>query len=204
MRICLIRHGKTAGNLKRQYIGRRTDEPLCEEGRQELIRFHQAGRYPEAEAVIVSPMKRCTETAEILYPGQKAILCPGLAETDFGEFEGKTYEELKDQPAYLRFLESGGELPFPGGETREEMASRVTAAFWKTVEALRGEGCESAAFLFHGGPMMAVMSSLVPDSGFYDWQCPNGDGWSFSLLDSSAYADQIVRLSEKGVEQCSF
>lgn len=204
MRICLIRHGKTAGNVKRQYIGRKTDEPLCEEGRQELIRFYQAGRYPKAEAVIVSPMKRCIETAELLYSGQKMILCEGLVETDFGSFEGKTYEELKDQPVYRHFLESGGELPFPGGETKEEMAFRVTAAFWKTVKALQKEDRGSAVFLFHGGPIMAVMSSLIPESGFYDWQCPSGDGWEFLLSDSARSAGQVVRLSGKEEKQCSF
>ena len=63
MRVILIRHSKTAGNLKGRYIGT-TDEPLCEEG----IRLLEGKTYPAAELVYVSPMKRCRETASLIYP----------------------------------------------------------------------------------------------------------------------------------------
>ena len=46
----LIRHGRTAGNLERRYIGS-TDEPLCPEGRQEISGL----RAPEADRVFASP-----------------------------------------------------------------------------------------------------------------------------------------------------
>lgn len=32
----LIRHGMTLGNVEHRYIGRQTDEPLSEDGRQQL------------------------------------------------------------------------------------------------------------------------------------------------------------------------
>ena len=54
MKVVLIRHSKTAGNLMGRYIGT-TDEPLCEEG----IRLLENRSYPAAELVYVSPMKRC-------------------------------------------------------------------------------------------------------------------------------------------------
>ena len=81
--LILIRHGKTAGNLLGRYIGSRTDEPLCDEGREGL-----AGKQlPEVERLYVSPMKRCVETAEILWPGfdrkkmQKRISGNAISET---------------------------------------------------------------------------------------------------------------------------
>ena len=67
MRWILIRHGKTRGNLEGRYVGCRTDEPLSPEGIEEL----KQRSYPRAEWVYVSPMSRCIETAEILYPGVK-------------------------------------------------------------------------------------------------------------------------------------
>ena len=45
----LIRHGKTAGNLLGRYIGSRTDESLCEEGREGL----RGKRFPEVERLYV-------------------------------------------------------------------------------------------------------------------------------------------------------
>ena len=90
MRVVLIRHSKTAGNLKGRYIGT-TDEPLCEEG----IRLLEGKTYPAAELVYVSPMKRCRETASLIYPTLTQREEPLLRECDFGEFENKNYKEEK-------------------------------------------------------------------------------------------------------------
>ena len=63
MKLIFIRHGKTAGNLERRYIGR-TDEPLCDEGIAEIL----GKEYHDADIVVASPMKRCVQTAELIYP----------------------------------------------------------------------------------------------------------------------------------------
>ena len=91
MQLLLIRHSITAGNLEHRYIGCRTDEPLCEAGialaQQKSVEFRRS--FPAPELVLVSPMQRCRQTAEILFPhvSQKIVL--GLQECDFGAFEGK-------------------------------------------------------------------------------------------------------------------
>ena len=38
----LIRHGMTLGNVEHRYIGRQTDEPLSEDGRQQLEKRKEA------------------------------------------------------------------------------------------------------------------------------------------------------------------
>ena len=64
IKLWLIRHGKTEGNKLSRYIGT-TDEPLCQEGTEFLHKMD----YPKVQAVYVSPLKRCVQTAEILFPG---------------------------------------------------------------------------------------------------------------------------------------
>ena len=70
MQLLLIRHSITAGNLEHRYIGCRTDEPLCEAGialaQQKSVEFRRS--FPVPELVLVSPMQRCRQTAEILFP----------------------------------------------------------------------------------------------------------------------------------------
>ena len=66
-RIHLIRHGMTQGNMEGRYIGR-TDIPLCERGRSELRALKEQFEYPQVDMVVSSPLQRCTETAQILYP----------------------------------------------------------------------------------------------------------------------------------------
>ena len=107
MQLILIRHSITAGNLEKRYLGRRTDEPLCPEGvalAQKNAALFQAY---QPDILFCSPMKRCTETAEILFSKMQPQLVEDLAECDFGAFEGKNYRELSGVPAYQAWIDSG-------------------------------------------------------------------------------------------------
>lgn len=171
MRIYLIRHGMTAGNLQKRYIGR-TDQPLCAEGEAQL----QSKRYPAAARVFCSPLSRCVQTARLIYPDLSPVLLPGLAEMDFGEFEGKNYAELSGDARYQRWVDGGGMGGFPGGEDRAAFCVRCRAAF---AQALALPGAEPAAFVVHGGTIMAVLSGFaVPTRDYFDWHAPNGGGFS--------------------------
>lgn len=170
MTVCLIRHGLTRGNLERRYVGS-TDQPLCPQGREALL----AVRPPEADKVYASPLRRCRETAEILYPDAEAEIVPDLRETDFGAFEGRTYEELKDDPAYQAWLDSAGETPPPGGEGKAAVRERVLGAF--LTLAARHAPEDRVALIVHGGTIMTLLEALGPGGRFYAWQVPNGGGF---------------------------
>ena len=90
----LIRHGLTAGNLQGLYIGSGSDLPLCDEGRAQLKTLVKDFDYPQVPLVFTSPMKRATETAEILFPGVRQIELDDLREMAFGKFEGRAVQEL--------------------------------------------------------------------------------------------------------------
>ena len=132
MKIYLIRHSITEGNLKKRYIGR-TDESLCMEGETLLKERLAKGMYPEAGRIFVSPMKRCIQTAQILYPSQELTVIDEFSECDFGKFENKNYEELKDMPEYQRWLKSGGAMRFPEGESKESFTKRSLAGFERAL-----------------------------------------------------------------------
>ena len=176
MELILIRHLKTPGNEKRQYIGS-TDEELSE---QEVLNFKQKYKidsYPQVEQVIVSPMKRCIQTAELIYPEVQIQQESLLKECDFGIFEGKTYEELKDRAEYQAWLDSGGTIAFPEGEEQKEFRSRCVRGMLRQVDRLCKENVESAAFVVHGGTIMAVMEAFSEEKkSYYDWQVGNGEG----------------------------
>ena len=112
MKIIFIRHGKTAGNLEKRYIGR-TDEPLCEEGISEL----ESIKYPDCDEVLTSPMKRCLQTAKLVYPDKNVTVCSdfpnGEAPSDFrkrciAEFE-KAVAEF-DENTVLALVVHGGTI----------------------------------------------------------------------------------------------
>lgn len=188
MEVIFIRHLPTPGNEKKQYIGR-TDEVLSSgavtsfhKKREMYLKSQKEGKYPPfyppAEMIVASPMKRCVQTAELIYPGQKIVTEPELKECDFGRFEGKTYEELKDDPAYIAWLESGGVLAFPEGEDQETFRSRCVEGVCRWLKKGAAEKKRSIAFVVHGGTIMAALHRLAEgEHSFYDWQTGNGRGF---------------------------
>ena len=177
LKIWLIRHGMTEGNRHQRYIGV-TDEPLCEEGRKLLKKF----TYPKPQAVFVSPLKRCLETAAILFDDPKVRIIDQLAECDFGEFENKNYKELSGDPRYQEWIDSNGILAFPGGESKEECAVRNLEGFQRAVTACIREEITEAALVVHGGTIMNIMEQYVlPKKEFYEWHVGNGCGYLVEL-----------------------
>lgn len=180
MRLDLIRHGCTAGNLMKRYVGR-TDEPLCRQGidqLQEIAEHRKEMKDPVPELVFISPMLRCCMTAEILFPHSEKQILEGFRETDFGRFEYKTYEELKDLPEYISWLESQGKAPFPGGESRQETSMRIRDAWEEAMEICGKRGISYAAFVIHGGTVMELLGVFgMPRKDYYDWMVSNASGY---------------------------
>ena len=177
LKIWLIRHGMTEGNRYQRYIGV-TDEPLCEEGRELLRKF----TYPKPQAVFVSSLKRCLETAAILFDDPKVRIIDQLAECDFGEFENKNYKELSGDPRYQEWIDSNGILAFPGGESKEECAVRNLEGFQRAVTACIREEITEAALVVHGGTIMNIMEQYaLPKKEFYEWHVGNGCGYLVEL-----------------------
>ena len=181
MKWILIRHGQTQGNIEHRYIGCRTDEPLCAQGVERL----KEKEYPAVRRVFVSPMKRCRETAELIYPGVQVEVIDDFRECDFGEFENKNYADLNGRADYQAWIDSNGEMPFPDGERRAEFAARCVKAF---DELMKRDLKEDCAIIAHGGTIMAVMEQYAnPKGSYYDFQVKNGEG--YILEEDSSYTE---------------
>lgn len=168
--VIFIRHGATAGNLEKRYIGR-TDEPLCPFGIEQVKQLRKENFWPDM--LFASPMFRTRQSAELLFPEREPILLDAMRETDFGIFEGKTAAELSDDPDYQRWLDSFCLAPVPGGEAVADFKARCCAAFSAAMEQVP-EG-NSAAFVVHGGVIMAIMEAFAqPKGDFYDYHIGNG------------------------------
>ena len=171
MRVKLIRHGVTAGNAARRYVGV-SDEPLCPEGREAAKRHEKD---PSLRRVFVSPLKRARETAAILFPNAEQIVVNDLHEMDFGAFEGRTAKEMEHDPVYRKWVDDLCEGACPGGESQAGFRKRVVAAFSEALKEADGD----ATFVVHGGVIMAVMAELSePKREFYAYQVQNLCGYS--------------------------
>ena len=144
--------------------------------------MRESGQYRSIrpDLVYVSPLRRCRQTAELLFPGVPQEICRDFRECDFGEFENKNYKELSGNPAYQAWVDSGGTLPFPGGESREAFQERCRVEFARVLRARRKQAGSNAVFVVHGGTIMSILSAYAPQGAadpFYRWQVKNGEGW---------------------------
>lgn len=177
----LIRHGLTDENLQGRYIGH-TDVLLSEDGKKQLAQLKEETVFPPVQALFTSPLKRCKETASILYPENKPIEIEGFIEYNFGFFENKTAEQLEDHPVFPRWLagERGVEPPF--GESNEAFGKRVCETFEKVAEGLMKTGTTEAAIVTHGGVIMAILSTYgIPEFPMHEWLTPNGCGFTVKI-----------------------
>lgn len=168
IKINFIRHGETAGNKLKKYIGS-TDEELCEEGKNVL----RENIYPDCDMLLVSPMKRCIQTAEIIYPKIKYIICQNFRECDFGIFENKNYIELSDVPEYQKWIDGNCTGRCPNGDDPFEFKKRCTDEFIKFMKSIPDN--ITVSLVIHGGVIMSILEKYaVPHREFYQWHIKNG------------------------------
>lgn len=178
VKLMLIRHSLTAGNLLRRYVGI-TDEPLCIMGITKAQK--RADQLPfMPQRVYCSPLIRCTETAEILFPNAEYNVVAQLRECDFGKFEGKTHTELAEDPDYIRWVASEGSFTPPGGESGEAAQARCLNGFDSVLTDLRLNDINCAAVVTHGGVIMRIMAHLF-GGGIYQWQPENCGGYLLEI-----------------------
>lgn len=152
----LIRHAKTAGNLEKRYVGW-TDDPIV----QQNLPIINA----DVEVVYGSDLKRCKQTAVAYFPNAVFHSNPLLRESNFGDFEMKTYEQLKNDQNYRNWIDDPKKFAPPNGENLQQFMSRVIAGVHQI------ESAKEVYMVVHGGTIRAILTHFSPEkSVFWDWQ----------------------------------
>lgn len=170
--VYLIRHGRTEANEKKLYCGS-TDLPLSKAGTEELKNVSY--QVPETSIFFISGMKRTEQTLKLLFGEVPYRIDSRFREVDFGIFEMKSYEELKEQEDYLQWITGENEKNVPPkGESGVQMKARVMEAF-SELSSFR----EPVVLVTHGGVIASIMEELFPLEGKnrYQWQPKPGYGY---------------------------
>ena len=177
----LIRHGITEGNLDGKYIGQ-TDLALCPQGEKQIQQLVKAGVYPYVEKVYTSPLKRCVETAQIIYPDIQLSKVDEIAEMDFGQFEGKTQQELEKLPEYTAWLKGGPEACPPDGEKFGDFSLRCISGLDIIFRDMMKKDITRAAMVTHGGVITNLLAGFgLPKGHPADYMCGPGEGFEILL-----------------------
>ncbi|MEE1106237.1 MAG: histidine phosphatase family protein [Ruminococcus sp.] len=176
--IHLIRHGAIDETLSGKYIGT-TDPPLSDKGKLALKKLAFTHAYPQPPVVFTSPLRRCTQTCAVLFPERKPLVIANLSECNFGEWEGKTAEELKDSEDFQKWLAGDNSVKPPRGESNADFVRRVCKIFESIVEGLMKTGSTECAVVTHGGVIMTLLAVYgLPQAKPFEWAMENGCGYS--------------------------
>ncbi|MGN0490226.1 histidine phosphatase family protein [Ruminococcus sp.] len=192
--IHFIRHGAIDETLSGKYIGT-TDVPLSDKGKMDLKRLDYEYRYPGTQVVFTSPLKRCTETCKILYPELNPLSITALSECNFGEWEGKTAEELKSDPDFEKWLAGDNSVKPPRGESNADFTRRICRMFESIVEGLMKTGTTESVIVTHGGVIMTLLAVYgLPQAKPFEWTMDNGFGYSLRVTPMLWQRDKVCEV----------
>ena len=190
----LIRHGLTQGNLDGLYVGSGTDLPLCPGGRAQLEALKRDFAYPQVDTVFCSPLRRCLETADILFPGvSHRYEITNLKEMAFGKFEGRPVTELVKDPEFAAWMDPTSKAVPEGAEDRVAFYKRSGEVLMQMFEFMMKTGTTEAACVTHGGVLMNMLAQhALPQHKPEDWMADPGCGYTVQCDTAMWMRDKLV------------
>lgn len=161
MRLFLVRHAEAEESARGRCYGS-LDVGLSAKGRSQCVELARAFASEPIAAVVSSPRIRAVETAAAIAEphGLEVCVVPDLRELDFGELEGRTYDEIAASlpEVYAAWMTKPTEVRFPGGESYADLHVRSLAAVSRLRTADEGQ---TVVAVTHGGVVRAVLSHVL-------------------------------------------
>ncbi|MGQ4880428.1 histidine phosphatase family protein [Billgrantia sp. LNSP4103-1] len=184
LELVVVRHGLTQWNRERRYQGQRNIPLLLPEAVPGLDRLREALETQEFDAVHCSDLTRCRQTLAHVTEGRAGgwptCFDARLRELDFGDYEGRTYDELESLPAYRAWIDSVGAQPPPGGESTAELRRRLEAWFAELIASCEPGREQRILTVTHGG-VIRELRRRFEGIGFWDGGVSQAEGRRFTF-----------------------
>ena len=166
----MVRHGESEAN-KARVFSRHSDHGLTELGRRQAEAVGQRLKGEAVRRVVTSDLRRAQETADLIGAalGVPVESDARLREMHYGEWDGKTQEEIveEDEEAWQGLIKPSADFRPPGGESLSEVRERVHAAYLELV-AMHPD--EEAVLVTHGNAIGMLLSALLDLSYASSWR----------------------------------
>lgn len=213
--VILVRHGETEGNVAQVWHGA-MDAPLTPRGASQVAATAKtiaalnrkqpiaSGAAKPIDVFYVSPLARARSTAAAISQatGLQPKVDAGLREFDLGDWEGRTFRDLKDTENLWRRWDDDPHFAPPNGESPRSFNRRVVDSLQELIERHPGQ---TVLVVTHGGVIATVLASWI-GKGPDDWQrfdphnCAisilqwDGEGWRALMVNDIAHlpAEAVV------------
>lgn len=195
--LILVRHGETESNVQQVWYGA-MDAPLTERGRLQVASTGERmavlnRRYP-ADVFYVSPLSRAQSTAAAIAEaiGMEPLVEEGLREFDLGDWEGRSFQDLREtENLWGRWAEDAAFAP-PNGESPASFHVRVMQAMQALVARHPGQ---TVLMVTHGALLSNVLATWLGD-GPQDWKRWDPPNCAITVLQSNGSRWNSILLND--------
>lgn len=144
----------------RGFAGRMADVSINAQGRREAEALVQRLRGRAIDAIYCSPQPRTRQTAQPLASarGLEVRAEAAFDEVDLGDWQGRTFDEVRDQEAWKHWLERRGTAQPPGGEPFANVAKRAMEGLRRLVSR---HPDQQVLVVSHGDVIKAMVASVL-------------------------------------------
>jgi alpha-ribazole phosphatase len=185
MDVYLVRHGITEWNKEKRYLGH-TDQEVIKSELTQLSKLKKELMKMSFDDVFTSDLRRCQETLAYLDLPSQVSVDRRLREIHFGDWEGKTYNELKDDQDYQNWLDNWEVYSIPNGESAETFKARIDSFSNDLFRRLMNHTPtpttkKQILVMTHGGVIRYLISKYVPSISFWELFVTPGQGIKLSF-----------------------
>ena len=182
VKLILVRHALTVDNQKSRLSGH-IDSSISEEGKEQIDKITNYLKDLDIDKIYTTTSSRTKDTVKKLseLKSIEIIEKESLKEISFGDFEGLTFDEIKDKypKEFQDMIEKGYEYKYPNGESLIDSYNRVCIELDNIIS---NNDDRTILICSHGGTIRNIITYLISNSYKYHWNFKIDNG-SVTILE---------------------
>lgn len=183
VKLILVRHALTVDNQKSRLSGH-IDSSISEEGKEQIDKITNYLKDFDIDKIYTTTSSRTKDTVKKLseLKSIEIIEKESLKEISFGDFEGLTFDEIKDKypKEFQDMIEKGYEYKYPNGESLIDSYNRVCIELDNIIS---NNDDRTILICSHGGTIRNIITYLISNSYKYYWNFKIDNG-SVTILEA--------------------
>lgn len=168
-KLILVRHASTTDNQENRLSGH-IDSCVSEKGNLQIEKLTQYLKEIYLDKIYTTTSSRTKDTVKKIsqIKGIDLIEKETLKEINFGDFEGVTFDEIKESrpDEFEKMIKEGYDYKYPNGESLVETYHRVSKEVDKIIEDNKGQ---TILICSHGGTIRNIITHLISKTYDYHW-----------------------------------